>query len=196
MFKRDRRNKEAVDGALEQLRQSTDLAHQLTAKAGRELGMDVQEMMRAGEQAMAGGGQEQMQSYSARMARLTQSGVKTPALVRSVLLGEPAPLQGGLPVQLELTVEPPGAAAYDLSTEQVLHESVARALGAGRRITVKVDPADGRSVMVWATDEAVDAGSAAPAPADQLAKLERLHASGVLTDQELAAQKAKLESGA
>jgi hypothetical protein len=196
MFKRDKRNKDAVDGALEQLRQSSDLANQLTAKAGREVGMDVQEMMRAGKQSVAGGGQQQMLDYAARMARLTQSGVEASAVVRSVSLGEPSPLQGGVPAHLEVTVEPASGDAYDVSTDQVLHESVAHALAAGQRITVKVDPADARSVMVWGVAEGSSADAQTPDSAERLAKLERLHAQGVLTDEELTAQRAKLEAGA
>ena len=55
MFKRRQRDSEAIDAALEELRHRNELAYQLTAKAGRELGRDVQEMMRAGEQAIGDG---------------------------------------------------------------------------------------------------------------------------------------------
>ena len=54
MFKRRQREREALDAAVEELRRNTELAYQLTAQAGRELGRDAQEMLRAGEQAMDG----------------------------------------------------------------------------------------------------------------------------------------------
>jgi hypothetical protein len=72
----------------------------------------------------------------------------------------------------------------------VFPESVASALAEGQRITVRVDPHDPQSLMVWNTMQA-------PAVSDdaqtRLAKLEALHARGVLTDDEFEAQRAKLE---
>jgi hypothetical protein len=189
-FKRRKQQKQAINEALGELQHYTGLAGQMQAKVEQELGMDTDAIMSEANRAMAGGGAQQMMAYSARMARLTQAGVETAATVRAVALGESAPFQGGRQARLDLTVEPPGGTRYDATTEHVFPEGVASGLAEGQRITVKVDPNDPQSLMVWSTAQA-------PAAADdartRLAKLEALHERGVLTDEEFEAQRAKLE---
>jgi hypothetical protein len=65
-------------------------------------------------------------------------------------------------------------------------------LAVGQRVTVRVDPEDPHSVLVWSTSPAAPASGGAAGEDERLAKLERLIASGVLTDAEFEAQKAKL----
>jgi hypothetical protein len=193
LFKRDKRDKQAAAEVLGEVQRSRELAQELSAKAGRDLGMDVDAVMREGAAASAGGGQDQMIAYARRMARLSQSGLETPASIRSVELGQPSPLQGGVPAQLLLTVEPRGAAPYDVTADQVLHESLAGALAADQRITIKVDPDDPQSVMVWGVEQAPGAKPAPDTdPDERLARLERLRANGVLSDEEFETQKARL----
>lgn len=191
-FKRRKRQKQAIAEALGEARHYTALAGQMQAKVEGELGMDLGELMSEANRAMAGGGAEQMMAYSARMARLTQAGVEMAATVRAVVLGESAPFQGGRHARLDLTVEPPSGPRYDATTEQVFSEEVASGLAEGQRITVKVDPNDPQSLMVWSTAQA-------PSPADdaqaRLARLEALRDRGVLTEAEFEAQRAKLEGG-
>jgi hypothetical protein len=133
-----------------------------------------------------------MMAYRDRSARLSRDGVEMPATIASVTLGEHSALLGGRAAQLGLTVQPPGGAPYAVSTDQVFLDGVAQQLAPGGRITVKVDPNDPQSVMIWGTGE-----GASPAPADadhraQLDRLEALRERGVLSDAEFAAQKAKL----
>jgi hypothetical protein len=193
LFKRDKKDKQAAAEVLSEVQRSRELAQKLSAKAGRDLGMDVEAVMREGAAASAGGGQDQMIAYAQRMARLSQSGLETPASIRSVELGQPSPLRGGVPAQLLITVEPQGAAPYDVTVDQVLHESLAGALAADQRITIKVDPGDPQSVMVWGVEQAPGAQPAADTdPDERLARLERLRANGVLSDEEFETQKARL----
>jgi hypothetical protein len=196
LFKRDRKDKQAAAEVLGQVERSRELADQLSAKAGRDLGMDIDALMREGARATADGGQQQMLAYATLMARLSQSGVETPARVRSVELAEPSPMQGGLPAQLRLTVEPPAASPYDVTIDQVLHESVAAGLAVDRQVTVKVDPDDPTCAILWGTEPAPSAEPAAEdsEPSARLAKLEQLRTSGVLSDEEFETQKAKLLS--
>jgi hypothetical protein len=185
---RRKQERRALEGALGEVRRQAELAQQLTARAEADVGMDMSEIMRQATGMMAGGGQQQMAAYAQRVARLAQTGVETPAVLRAIELGEPAPLMGGVPAQLELMIEPAGGAPYAVATDQVLSESMAGALAPGQRLTTKVDPADPQAVIIWAIPAASDDDSAA-----RIAKLEQLHARGVLTDAEFEAQKAKLE---
>jgi hypothetical protein len=144
--------------------------------------------------AMSGGGAQQMMAQATRASRLFQAGVEMPAVVRSFELGEATALSGGVPARVELTVEPPGGEPYAATADQTMHEQMASTLVADAPVTVRVDPDDPQSVMVWATQPA-----AAPAPAqseagpaERIAKLDGLRASGVISEAEFEEQKAKL----
>lgn len=192
-FKRQKQAKEGVTEVRGEVEHYTDLADQLKAKTGRDLGMDLDAVMRQGMDAMAGGGQQELMAQAARASRLFQVGVETPAVLHSFELGEPSPLQGGVPAHLELTVQPPAGAPYQVSTDQVMHESMASTLAADQHVTVRVDPDDSQSVLLWATAPAAATAPAPTAgPAERIAKLEGLRVSGVLTDAEFEEQKAKL----
>jgi Short C-terminal domain len=146
-------------------------------------------------------------AYQQRMQQIMSSGSEMPATLRSFELGEVQPQIGGRMVRLELTIEPSTASHYDASFDQVLPETVWPTLAAGQRLTVKVSSEDPQCAMLWNTPHA--AGGADPetgrpleaAPAAQaaeesrierLTKLQELRSSGVLTEQEFQAQKAKL----
>jgi hypothetical protein len=145
-------------------------------------------------------------AYGQRLERITATGVEMPATLTSFSLGEPQPHMGGRTVSLELTVDPPGGTAYPVSTKQVLPDAISQTLAAGQRLTVKVAADDPRCLMLWNTPHAAGGadpetgrpvgGTAAPAPAgdrlERIAKLHELRTSGVLTEEEFQAQKAKL----
>jgi hypothetical protein len=198
------KQKDQIEALMGEVGRDMDLGQKVAQKQMADMGLDMGTVMGAASQAMAPGVMEQMQAYAARMMRLNTAGVEAPATLRSVSLGEPSPMLGGIPVQLGLTVLMPGAAPYDVSTDQVLQAAMADTLAAGQSVTVKVDPADSQCVMLWggAIAAAQPAQAAAPAPAAQaddrierIAKLHELHKSGVLTDAEFEAQKAKLLAG-
>jgi hypothetical protein len=84
LFKRNKRDKQAIASALDEVQRFTNLAEQLGAKTERDVGVDMETIMREGAVAMAGDGQQQMLAYSARLARCSQSGVEMPAHVGSV----------------------------------------------------------------------------------------------------------------
>lgn len=185
-LKRRKQEKQARNEALGEFGRYADLASRASAPAGH----DLASVIGAGEQAMANGSLQQMAAYSARVARVAQAGVETPAVIQAVELGAASPVQAGVPAQLQLTVEPHGGAPYDVTTDQFLHESMASALAPGQRVTVKVDPSDPQALIVWSTEPAPVAGLD-----ERLAKLEELRDAGVLTDAEFEAQKDKLRGG-
>ncbi|PZS14590.1 MAG: hypothetical protein DLM57_14265 [Pseudonocardiales bacterium] len=184
-----------VGEAMAELHRAQALAQQSTAQVESQFGMDVQSLMRGATDAMQGGGMEKMMAYRNRAARVTQRGVEMPATLHSIDLGQQSPIVGGVPAQVQLTVEPPGRAPYAVITDQVLHESMAQTLTAGQRVTVKVDPDDQQCLLIWANAEAPVAPAApvaAQARTERLSKLQELRAAGVLTDAEFEVQQAKL----
>ena len=135
--------------------------------------------------------------YRATVQRVMATGVEMPATLRSFTVG--APMANGRTVHLELEVEPPDGSPYTASVDQPLPEPVVTTLASGQRVTVK---AAGDDLMLWNTPHA--AGGADPdtgrpiASDDRIARLERLQqlrTSGVLTEEEYQAQKAKLLAG-
>jgi hypothetical protein len=87
-----------------------------------------------------------------RMKRLTEHGVETPATLNSFMAGEPTPMFGGIPVDLELTVQPPGGDPYDVSVHQVFLDVTVKTLAPGQQVTVMVDPDDPQTVMLSPKD--------------------------------------------
>jgi Short C-terminal domain len=134
------------------------------------------------------------------------AGAEMPATLLSFAIGEAQPRMGGVSVSLELMVEPPGGMTYAAKADQVLPEAITQTLGEDQRVTVKVAPDDPQCVMLWNTPHApggadpdtgrpVDATSPAALTDDRIARLEKLgelRDSGVLTEDEFQAQKAKI----
>lgn len=134
------------------------------------------------------------------------AGAEMPATLRSFTIGEPQPQMGGMSVLLELVVEPAGGTAYAATANQVLPEAIIQTLAENQRVTVKVAPDDPQCLMLWNAPHAeggadpdtgrpLEATGPAPSTDDRIARLEKLQAlrdSGVLTDDEFQAQKAKI----
>jgi hypothetical protein len=174
-------------------------------KAMAKLGLDPATLRQAKERVQAvttPQGQEAM-AYRARVNRIMATGIEMPATLRSFSIGEEQPLIGGTSVRLELTVEPPDGAPYDVGIDQVLPPAITQTLAAGQRLTVKTAADDPQCVMLWNTPHAAggadpDTGRPmqGPAPAaDRIARLEQLQtlrAAGALTDEEFEAQKARI----
>ena len=146
-------------------------------------------------------------AYRQRVQRIMTNGNEMPATLRSFELGEVPPQMGGRMVRLDLTIEPSGASRYDASFDQALPETIWPTLAAGQRLTVKVASDDPQCAMLWntpyaaggadpETGRALDTEAAAPATEDsrieRLTKLQELRSSGVLTEEEFQAQKAKV----
>jgi putative oligomerization/nucleic acid binding protein len=145
-------------------------------------------------------------AYQQRLQRVAGAGVEMPATLRSFAIGQAQPQIGAASVQLELTVEPPGDTPYEVSIDQLLPAAISQTLAAGQRLTVKVAPDDPQCVMLWNTPNAaggadpdtgrpLDTPAPAASTADRIARLEKLQGlrnSGVLSEDEFLAQKAKI----
>jgi hypothetical protein len=140
------------------------------------------------------------------LVQRVSAGLEMPATLQSFSIGEAQRQMGGVSVSLELLVQPPSAATYSATADQVLPDAIIQTLAEGQRLTVKVAPDDPQCLMLWNTPHA--AGGADPdtgrslgattreASSDdrimQPEKLAELRDSGVLTDDEFQVQKAKI----
>jgi hypothetical protein len=188
LFNRNKERVEAIADIKQQYERAKDLAAESTAQFEQQTGMSAQDMTAQAMAMMQGDGLASMQAYAARSSRLYQAGVETPGVLRAVQFGQASPLLGGTPVQFTVTVQPSGGAPYDVSTDQVVTAEMAQLLVLGSTVTLRVDPANPQSLMIY--------GAAPSAPTDdrqaRLAKLQQLLATGVLTQQEYDAQVQKL----
>jgi hypothetical protein len=133
---------------------------------------------------MQPGSVERQMEGARRSMKLNQRGVQMPAILKSFTVGETTPMFGGTPADLELTVQPPDGTPYDVSVHQVFLNGMVETFAAQQQVTVKVDPDNPQSVMLWS--------GAIP---DRMARLEQLRAAGLITEAEFQAKKARLPGG-
>jgi hypothetical protein len=202
LFDKRKERKEEIRSFLGSVNHDIDLAQQVAAKQMGNTGLDMDTAMAAAQQAMAPGAMEAMAAQRDRIMRLTQHGVETPATLRAVQAGAPSAVAYNAELTLDWTVEPPGGAPYEARSIDAVHASVAPALVAGTRCTVRVDPNDPQTVMFWGTAEPVapPAAAVAPPPAgesqvDRLTKLAQLRTDGLITDEEFDARKSEILGG-
>jgi hypothetical protein len=83
-----------------------------------------------------------------KIMRINKTGVETPATVNSMQeVG--TQLGGGHQIDFDLTVHPEGGQDYEVHLSQSLHDVTLQGVTEGAKITVKVDPADPQSLLVW-----------------------------------------------
>jgi hypothetical protein len=82
-----------------------------------------------------------------RAQRLMKAGVDTPAHINTMTATGNTDKPGGAENVIEATVSPPGGTAYQVSFNQYIYPSAP--FSAGEDVTVKVDPDDPNSVMIW-----------------------------------------------
>jgi hypothetical protein len=84
-----------------------------------------------------------------KIQRINDSGVDARATVNS-MRETGTQLGGGHQIAFELTVHPSGGGAdYAVSTEQSMHDVTLQGIAEGGEVTVKVDPEDPQSLLVW-----------------------------------------------
>jgi hypothetical protein len=82
-----------------------------------------------------------------RAQKLMKSGVDTPAHIDSMSPTGNTDKPGGAENVIELTVSPAGGTAYPVTINQYIYPSAP--FSPGEDVTVKVDPDDSNSVMIW-----------------------------------------------
>ena len=83
-----------------------------------------------------------------KIQRINQSGVEARATVNS-MRETGTQLGGGHQIDFELTVHPATGEDYNVSTSQSMHDATLQGIHEGSDVTVKVDPEDPQSLMVW-----------------------------------------------
>lgn len=82
-----------------------------------------------------------------RAQKLMKEGVDTPAHIDSMTATGKADKPGGAENTINLTVSPAGGSPYTVTINQYIYPSAP--FSAGEDVTVKVDPADPNSVMIF-----------------------------------------------
>ena len=106
----------------------------------------------AGDSVASMGGPGGAAGEAAKMQRLAQSGVKTPAMLKAMTpTGNKDPLSGGSEFALEVEVRPEGGAPYDATfKQQLIDQSVEAYQGKiGSEVVVNVDPDDPNTMVLW-----------------------------------------------
>ena len=113
----------------------------------------MDKMKKAAESAQAqtskvgiGANADQM-ALANRAQKLMKSGVDTPAHIDSMTPTGATDTPGGAENVIELTVKPAGGEPYAVSMNQYIYPSAP--FSAGEDVTVKVDPDDPNTVMLW-----------------------------------------------
>ncbi len=115
-------------GFMDKMKQAAESAQAQTSKIG--VGANADQMALAN-----------------RAQKLMKSGVDTPAHIDSMTPTGATDKPGGAENVIELTVKPAGGEAYAVTTNQYIYP--AAPFSAGEDVTVKVDPDDAQSVMIW-----------------------------------------------
>jgi hypothetical protein len=83
-----------------------------------------------------------------KIMRINKVGVETLATVNTMReVG--TQLGGGHQIDFDLTVHPAGGDDYQVQVSQSMHEATLQGIGEGGNVTVKVDPDDPQSLLVW-----------------------------------------------
>jgi hypothetical protein len=115
-------------GFLDKLKGAAESVQAQTSKVG--VGAD------AGQMALANRGK-----------RLMDHGVDTPGHIDSMTPTGKTDTPGGAENVIELTIRPAGGAEYQVTTNQYIYPSAP--FSSGEDVTVRVDPEDANSVMLW-----------------------------------------------
>jgi hypothetical protein len=111
------------------------------------------DMAKAPGQSLANmGGPAAAAEHAAKVNKIGQQGVLTPAVLKGVRdTGRKDPLSGGEDWEIDVEVRPAGGAPYDATFTQQLLGAAAASYQAkvGAEIQVKVDPDDPQSMLVW-----------------------------------------------
>lgn len=106
----------------------------------------------AGDSVASMGGMGGAATEAAKMQKLARSGVKTPAVLKSMTAtGNKDPLSGGEEYTLEVEVRPDGGAPYAATfNQQLIAASVEAYQGkVGSDVVVNVDPDDPNTMILW-----------------------------------------------
>jgi hypothetical protein len=102
--------------------------------------------MAAGQSSVGGIGEQA--AYRDKAMKINQSGVDTPATLKSLEATGRKDL-GGAEYSITVEVRPAGGAPYTTTFTQAMVEQQLPAYQVGSEITVRVDPDDQNSMLLW-----------------------------------------------
>jgi hypothetical protein len=106
----------------------------------------------ASQMSSGSGGAADQAATAAQMNKLATSGVETPATLKDLRdTGNKDALSGGTDYEIDVEVQPEGGEAYAATfTQQLIPQSVEGFKEkVGQDVTVKVDPDDPSSMVLW-----------------------------------------------
>lgn len=115
-------------GFMDRMKQAAESAQSVTSKVG------------------VGASGDQM-ALANRAKRLMDAGVDTPAHIDSMQSTGNTDAPGGTEHVISATVQPPGGSPYDVTFNQYIYPSAP--FSQGDDVTLKVDPEDPNSVMIF-----------------------------------------------
>jgi hypothetical protein len=115
----------------------------------KEAASQASDMAKSAGQSMSAEGQTDAAAYRDRAIKLNQSGVNTPATIKSMSETGKTDMGGGKEIAFDVEVRPAGGAPYENTFTQSMQPSVLESLGPGTEITVRVDPDDSTSMLFW-----------------------------------------------
>ena len=111
--------------------------------------MGFMDKMKGMAQSAASGGVTDAGEYRERAMKINESGVDTPATIKSMTPTGKTDFGGGKEIVFEVEVTPAGGAPYTATFNQSMVDSVLSGLSVGQAITVRVDPNDPNSMLFW-----------------------------------------------
>jgi hypothetical protein len=115
----------------------------------KDAASQASEMAKSAGQSMSAGGQTDAAAYRDRAIKLNQSGVNTPATIKSMSETGKTDMGGGKEIAFDVEVRPASGATYENTFTQSMQPSVLESLNPGTEITVRVDPDDSTSMLFW-----------------------------------------------
>ena len=107
------------------------------------------EMAKSAGQSMTKEGMTDATAYRDRAVKLNNSGVNTPATIKSMSETGKTDMGGGKEVAFDVEVTPAAGEPYSATFTQSMQSSVLEMLQPGAAINVRVDPDDRSSMLFW-----------------------------------------------
>jgi phage-related minor tail protein len=107
------------------------------------------EMAKSAGQSMTKEGMTDAAAYRDRAIKLNNSGVNTPATIKSMNETGKTDVGGGKEVAFEVDIAPAAGEAYTTTFTQSMQAGVLEGINVGDAITVRVDPDDRNSMLFW-----------------------------------------------
>jgi hypothetical protein len=92
---------------------------------------------------------ERQLRYAELTRKLTASGSEAPAVIRAIRPGQAEPVTGALAAEFEVMIKPPDGEAFAATIKQPMAPAALEAMSAGEAVTVRYDPADPTSALIY-----------------------------------------------